>query len=126
MNKSTEMFLQSNRRNFQSKMKKYEFCPSDMKAGQAIREIKKDLLGKLIHFQKERVYLELLDLKMIEFKNVAGKKYWRAVPTWGTYLDPRSLDKCKKVAAGEYMPAGGEKTKAEMIRVSNLPIIEVE
>ena len=126
MNNSTEMFLQANRRNLQNKMKKYEICPSDMKAGQAIREIKKDLLGKLIHFQKKGIYVELVGLEMVEFETVSGEKYWRAVPTWGTYLAPWGLDNCKRVAAGEYMPAGGEETKKEMIRVANLPIIECE
>ena len=126
MKKSTEIFLQANRRNLQNKMKKFEYCPSDMKAGQAIREIKEDLLNKLIHFQKKKgIYIELIGLEMVEFETVAGEKYWRAVPTWGIYSNSR-LENCKRVAAGEYMPAGGEKTKKEMIRVANLPIIECE
>lgn len=123
MKKSTEKFLRSNARNRQTSMKSWEFCSDGQRPGAAIREIKGDLLGRLIKFPRTSEYYLLKNLEMVQFSN-GSATYWRARPEWKTFFvsygDQKALD---QLDAGTFVPlrrAGGAKYDEEIILLHSL------
>lgn len=108
MENETKMFLQANRRNFKTVLKRYQYCPKGVSCSQAIRNIKKDLSGRLIHFPtKDSIDLYLLlDLKMVQCNRCDGISYWRAYPRWErVYLSFNDRRALKKIEDGTYVPS---------------------
>lgn len=125
MRESTKKFLRANRRNFQSKMKSWEYTPEGMKPGQARREILADLQGKLIDLgrkDKDLFILESLEFK--EFHTIEGRSYWRLCPTFET-IYRFQYDQFEAIARGEYIPAGGQKVIDSAKKLLSLPIVKV-
>lgn len=116
LHESTRNFLAANYRSRQAKMKAWEFCANGQKCGQAIREIKADLLGKLVEFKENYVFYRLVSCEMHEYKTSDSrgnpKSYWRLSPVWDYYyIDTNDSRALIQIADGTYVPlqrAGGK------------------
>jgi hypothetical protein len=104
-------------------MKSWEFCVEGQRPGAAIREIKSDLLGRLIEFPRTSEYYLLRDLEMVQRSNGTAT-YWRACPEWETfYVSCNDQEALRQLDAGTYEPlcrAGGAKYDEKITLIHSL------
>lgn len=125
MKTATMKFLHANRRNFQTKMKSWEFTPEGMKPGQARRDILSDLSGKLIENKRNGILWYLISLEFVEFSTLEGTHYYRLCPVIGV-VAMCEYRQFEDIAAGKYIPAGGQETIDKANKIIAMPIIKEE